>query len=78
MSQTRAIQKDYVFDSQHVLPTGDLKLTVLRGDAWVFAEGCNFILRKGEERILSANAKPATIRRAFTRGFAKFQVEVVA
>lgn len=78
MSQSTAIQNDYVFDNSHVLPTGDLKLTVLRGDAWVFSEGCNFILRKGEQRILSANAKPAIIRRAFTRGFAKFQVEVVA
>jgi len=78
MSQTTAIQNDYVFDNRHVLPTGELKLTVLRGDAWVFTEGCNFILRKGEQRMLSKTSKPATIRRAFTRGFAKFQVEVVA
>lgn len=78
MSQSKAIQNDYVFDNRHVLPTGDLKLTVLRGDAWVFTEGCNFILRKGEQRILSGTSKPAMIRRAFTRGFAQYQVEVVA
>jgi|GEM_PF-1962687 len=78
MSQPTTIQNDYVFDNSHVLPTGNLKLTVLQGDAWVFTERCNFILRKGEQRILSSASKPAIIRRAFTRGFAKFQVEVVA
>ena len=78
MSHSTAIQNDYVFDKSHVLPLGDLKLTVLSGDAWVFTDDCNFILRKGEQRILPANTKPAMIRRAFTREFAKFQVEVVA
>jgi len=78
MSQSKAIQNDYVFDNQHVLPKGDLKLTVLKGDAWVFTEEHNFILHKGEQRVLSATSKPTIIRRAFTRGFAKFQVEIVA
>lgn len=78
MSQSTTIQSDYVFDNHHILPTGALKLTVLQGDAWVFTEGCNYILHKGEQRTLSAKATPSIIRRAFTRGFAKFQVEVVA
>ena len=78
MKTSNAVLSDYVFDKQQVLPEGNLKLTVLRGDAWVFTEGHNFILHKGEQRTLSTNTKPPIIRRAFTRGFAKFQVEVVA
>jgi hypothetical protein len=78
MSKSIAVQNDYVFDNSHELPTGELKLTVLRGDAWVFTEESNFIMRRGEQRILPAKSKPVTLRRAFTRGFAKYQVEVVA
>lgn len=78
MNRSTAVQNDYVFDNQHVLPTGELKLTVLSDDAWVFTEGCNFILHQGEQRTLSTKSNPPVIRRAFTRGFAKFQVEIVA
>ena len=75
MKQIQTIQQDYVFDEKRVLPMGALKLKVLRGDAWVFTECSNFILRHGEERTINAYAKPATIHRAYVRGFAKIQVE---
>jgi len=78
MNKSMTVENDYVFDNSHELPMRDLKLTVLRGDAWVFTEESNFIMHRGEQRILPAKSKPAILRRAFTRGFAKYQVEVVA
>lgn len=75
MNQSQTIQRDYVFDEKRVLPTGALRFTVLKGDAWVFTECCNFIVHEGEQRTLAAKSTPPTIHRAYTRGFAKYQVE---
>ena len=75
MQQVTGIQQDYVFDRHCVLPKGKLTLTILGGDAWVFTEGKNFILRTGEHRTISTGKSAPIIRRAYTRGFAKFQVE---
>ncbi len=71
-------QQDYIFDAPKTLSTETVKLTVTRGDAWVFTDDCNFIMHSGEQRTISPQTKPAIIRRAYTRGFAKVQVEVVA
>lgn len=78
MNSQKAVQQDYVFERGSTLPTGSLKLTVLRGDAWIFTEGCNFILHTGEQRTISTETNPPVIRRAYTRGFANYQVEVVS
>lgn len=71
-------QQDYIFDSPKVLGDNTVKLTVTRGDAWVFTGNCNFIMHTGEERFITAKNRPTIVRRAYTRGFAKVQVEVVA
>mgnify|MGYP006921607155 CR=1 FL=1 len=76
MNPKQAIQQEYVFDRHCVLPNSDMTLTVLRGDAWVFSEGKNFILHTGEQYTISSHRTPPIIRRAYTRGFAKFQIEL--
>ncbi len=77
MNQSQPIQRDYVFDEKRVLPTGALRVTVLKGDAWAFTECCNFIVHEGEQRTLSTKSNPPVIHRAYTRGFAKYLVEVI-
>jgi len=67
----------YIFDTMKTLPTEAVKLTVTRGDAWVFTDEHDFILHAGEECYLPERSKPAMVRRAYTRGFAKVQIEVV-
>lgn len=71
-------EQDYIFDTMKTLPHEAIKLTVTRGDAWVFTECSDFILHTGEECYLSESNYPANIRSAYTRGFAKVQIEVVA
>ncbi len=70
-------QQDYIFDTMKTLPTESIKLTVTRGDAWIFTDTNDFILHSGEACYLSERVQPAVIRSAYTRGFAKIQVEVV-
>lgn len=76
MYKTGTTQQDYIFDKQCVLPKGELKLTVLRGDAWVFTTNQNFIVHTGETVEIPKNHKAPTIRRAYHRGFAKVQIEL--
>ena len=45
MQYSTAIHNDYVFDNTYELPTGNIKLTVLGGDAWVFTEACKSVAR---------------------------------
>lgn len=78
MNQEPVIQQEYVFDRHCVLPNSDMTLTVLRGDAWVFTEGRNFILHTGEQHDISPHRTAPIIRRAYTRGFAKFQIELAS
>jgi len=70
--------QDYIFDTMKTLPHEAIKLTVTRGDAWVFTDCGDFILHAGEACYLSERANPVVVRRAYTRGFAKVQIEVVA
>lgn len=71
-------EQEYVFETMRPLPTEAIKLTVTRGDAWVFIDNRDFILHTGEAVYLSQRTTPANIRRAYTRGFAKVQIEIVA
>lgn len=78
MYKSGTTQQDYIFGNPCALPEGELKLTVLRGDAWVFTEDDNFIVRTGETIEIPNSHKAPTIRRAFDRGFAKVQIELAS
>lgn len=71
-------EQDYIFETMKTLPREALKLTVTRGDAWIFTNNEDFILHTGEGCYLSEHETPAIVRRAYTRGFAKIQIETVA
>lgn len=71
-------EQDYIFETMKTLPNEAIKLTVTRGDAWIFTDEHDFILHAGEGCYLSQRETPAVVRRAYTRGFAKIQVEHVA
>jgi len=78
MNEDITIQQEYVFDRHCVLPNSDMTLTVLRGDAWIFSEGRNFILHTGEKYTFTPHRTAPIIRRAYTRGFTKFQIQLAS
>lgn len=63
----------HVFDGEDIIPAGNWKLSVVKGDAWVFFDRGNFVLHAGDGALLSEMEGPITIRRLYTKGYALYR-----
>jgi hypothetical protein len=64
--------EDYVLETPAFLPIAHWTLTIEKGDAWIFCNHGNFILKAGESASFAPSDGAIRIRRLYNRGLVKY------